>query len=764
MIVSNYNKKKLVKKDLKKMFLLKFGKKSVFASFEKMRGMRQKKVHFIPMKNYSSENPGEGLRHLCLVSKPSHFLPDLKSLYKKYATTLCLPTTEFPMRADAIEREPKLREACTEKLYKKQLEKKDSPLFVLHDGPPYANGVPHMGHALNKILKDMTNRYKILSGYKVIFIPGFDCHGLPIELKALEQAREEEKVSAREVRRKAREWAEKQIEVQKECFKQWGILGEWEEPYLTMSPSYEASQLRVFGELWRKGLVYRGLKPVYWSPSSKTALAEAELEYNDSHNSLSLFALFPVSSPLPPSLLQFPSLHLLIWTTTPWTLPANQAIAINSNFHYSICHLSSHLSSLGKETFFIIATERISALEEMLSCQLKRVASVDTSTLLQLKYTSPLLEDSRLRRVVEADYVTVESGTGLVHTAPSHGFDDYTVGVKYGLEVKCGVDEEGKFDENVSVASLKRLSVMGEGNEAVIKLMKENGFLLHSHNYVHKYPYDWRSKQPVILRATKQWFVKISEIGEKAVESLQKVSMSESDKRRLSNTILMREDWCLSRQRFWGVPLPVMYDRKGEPVVEEGIIEHVIRLVEKEGSDAWWEKSEEELLPEEKREEGKREGWRRGEETMDVWFDSGCSWKYVHDVRHLPLPLDLYCEGSDQHRGWFHSSLLTSVGFSSLPPYKKVITHGFVLDEQGRKMSKSLGNVINPNHIVFGNDENAPCKGGFGVDVLRLWVASSIYTKDLSIGDTVLSTFHFSVIIFSFFMIVVFQLQSFHLL
>ncbi|CAG8632578.1 12489_t:CDS:10, partial [Funneliformis caledonium] len=572
------------------------------------------------------------------------------------------------------------------------LENNPKELYILHDGPPYANGNLHIGHALNKILKDIINRYKVLNGHKVNYIPGWDCHGLPIELKALTELKE-----------------------------------------------YEVKQLQVFHELLKKGYIYRQNKPVYWSPSSRTALAEAELEYKDDHQSRSVYVKFPmINSTLDLPIVPRDNLHVLIWTTTPWTLPANQAVAINPNMEYSIVCPTNVDHNTSTIHYYIVAAKRIDALQKVLGTELSVKSTFEGRKLVGATYMHPI--NMQQCKIIEASHVTEESGTGLVHIAPGHGMEDYETCKKLSVPIICPVDEFGNFNSEVGNPTFEGKFVLTNGTSAVIEYLKENNNLIKEVKFIHKYPYDWRTKKPIILRATAQWFANVGAIKQKAIESLQEVKMvPEAARYRLEQFTLSRSEWCISRQRSWGVPIPVLYETETDiPLLTDSSIKHIIEIVKEHGSDGWWEINEKDLLPPEYKNNGKT--YRRGNDTMDVWFDSGVSWTYIlkkfkrEDSKAIS---DLYVEGSDQHRGWFQSSLLTSIAVNNKAPYSALITHGFVMDEQGRKMSKSIGNVVDPNTIIKGG-KNIKKDPAYGVDVLRLWVASSEYIKDVNIGNTVM--------------------------
>ncbi|WP_058998058.1 isoleucine--tRNA ligase [Leptolyngbya sp. NIES-2104] len=655
-----------------------------------------------------------------------------------YKNSVNLPQTKFDMRANAVKREPELQKFWAEQqIYEHLSQENPGEVFILHDGPPYANGALHIGHALNKILKDTINKYQLLKGRKVRYVPGWDCHGLPIELKVLQTLKPEERrqLTSLSLRQKARDFAIDTVAQQATSFKRYGVWGDWEHPYLTLKPEYEAAQISVFGQMVLKGYIYRGLKPVHWSPSSKTALAEAELEYPEGHTSRSLYAAFEVLNlskdlqmPLDPFLGE---LGVAIWTTTPWTIPANLAVSVNPELVYAVVEVGENAP--GRFKYLIVAKDLVDRLSEVLGTSLEVKATMMGRLLEHCTYRHPLF-DRVSEIVIGGDYVTTESGTGLVHTAPGHGQDDYLVGQRYGLPILSPVDDDGNFTEEAG--QFQGLNVLGDGNPAVIEALQEARSLLKEEPYQHKYPYDWRTKKPTIFRATEQWFASVEGFRDEALQAIASVQwVPAQGENRITSMVAERSDWCISRQRSWGVPIPVFYDEEtGKPLLNEETIAYVQAIVAEKGSDAWWELSIEELLPE--KYHGKN--YRKGTDTMDVWFDSGSSWAAVVEQRsELRYPADLYLEGSDQHRGWFQSSLLTSVATQGQAPYKTVLTHGFTLDEQGRKQSKSLGNVVDPMIVIEGG-KNQQQEPPYGADILRLWVSSVDYTTDVPIGKNIL--------------------------
>lgn len=651
---------------------------------------------------------------------------------KSYKDTVNLLKTKFDMRANAVKREPELQKFWEEnQIYEKLSQNNPGEIFILHDGPPYANGSLHLGHALNKILKDIINKYQLLRRRKVRYVPGWDCHGLPIELKVLQNMKSEERqnLTPLKLRHKARNFALKAVDEQRQGFKRYGVWGDWEHPYLTMNPEYEAAQIGVFGQMVLKGYIYRGLKPVHWSPSSQTALAEAELEYPEGHTSRSIYAAFKMTKPAPAvkEVLEpfLPNLGVAIWTTTPWTLPGNLAVAVNPELNYAVVQVGTETPA----KYLIVAADLVERLSEKFGTPLTVKATMPGKALEHSAYKHPLF-DRESEVVIGGDYVTTESGTGLVHTAPGHGQEDYIVGQRYGLPILSPVDDRGNF--TAEAGKFAGLNVLKDANEAIVQAMIEAGSLLKEEAYGHKYPYDWRTKKPTIFRATEQWFASVEGFRDEALAAIKSVNwVPTQGENRITAMVSDRSDWCISRQRNWGVPIPVFYDdQTNEPLLTQETIAHVQAIFAEKGSDAWWELSVEELLPEQYRNNGK--SYRKGMDTMDVWFDSGSSWAAVLKQRdELRYPAELYLEGSDQHRGWFQSSLLTSVATNDIAPYKTVLTHGFLVDEQGRKMSKSLGNGIDPAVVIEGG-KNQKEEPPYGADVLRLWVSSADYSSDIA--------------------------------
>ena len=635
----------------------------------------------------------------------------------EYKDTLLMPKTEFPMRGNLPNKEPKMQESWDQdELYVKVQERtKGRPLFVLHDGPPYANGDIHMGHALNKVLKDFIVKYKSMSGFHAPYVPGWDTHGLPIETALAKKKVNRKKMSISEFRQKCAEYALKQIDNQRTQFKQLGVRGDWENPYITLNKEYEAAQIRVFGDMAKKGYIYKGLKPVYWSPSSESALAEAEIEYQDKR-SASIYVGFDVKDGK--GLLDGDE-QFVIWTTTPWTLPANLAIALHPDLDYAVVKVD------GKK--YIIAEQMIENVKSVLEWEEAEVVKTFKGQEAErLVAKHPFYDRDSL--IILGDHVTTESGTGLVHTAPGHGEDDFFVAKKYDLDVLCPVDEKGYFtDEAPGYEGM----FYDSANKEITEKLEENGKLLKLEFITHSYPHDWRTKKPTIFRATNQWFASIKDFRDDILDEIKRVNwVPEWGETRLYNMVRDREDWCISRQRTWGVPIPVFYAEDRTPIITDETIDHVAKLFAEHGSNIWFEWETKELLPENFTHAGSPNGeFTREMDIMDVWFDSGSSHEGVlHDREELRRPADVYLEGSDQYRGWFNSSISTAVAVTGKSPYETVISHGFALDGQGRKMSKSIGNVVIPSKIMK----------QYGADILRLWVASVDYQADVRISDEII--------------------------
>ncbi|MFC4404650.1 isoleucine--tRNA ligase [Gracilibacillus xinjiangensis] len=634
-----------------------------------------------------------------------------------YKQTLNMPKTEFPMRGNLPNKEPKLQEQWEqEKLYEKVQERtKGRKLFILHDGPPYANGDIHMGHALNKVLKDFIVKYKSMTGFNAPYVPGWDTHGLPIEQALAKKKVNRKKMTIAEFRQKCAEYALKQIDNQRTQFKQLGVRGDWENPYITLDKAYEAEQIKVFGEMAKKGYIYKGLKPVYWSPSSESALAEAEIEYQDKR-SASIYVAFGVKDGK--DLLNGDE-KFIIWTTTPWTIPANLAISLHPDLEYAVI-------KVGTEKF-IIANDMLEQVKTTLEWEdaeiVQTFKGVEAENLVA---QHPIYDRESL--IILGEHVTTESGTGLVHTAPGHGEDDFIVGKKYGLSVLCPVDEKGVFtDEAPGFEGL----FYDEANKKVTEKLEENGALLKMEFITHSYPHDWRTKKPTIFRATNQWFASIKDFREEILAEIKRINWVPNwGETRLYNMVRDREDWCISRQRTWGVPIPVFYGEDRTPIITDETIAHVAELFREHGSNIWFEWETKDLLPEGFTSEHSPNGnFTKETDIMDVWFDSGSSHQGVlNDREELQRPADVYLEGSDQYRGWFNSSISTAVAVTGKSPYETVISHGFALDGQGRKMSKSVGNVVVPSKIMK----------QYGADILRLWVASVDYQADVRISDDII--------------------------
>ncbi|WP_335870540.1 isoleucine--tRNA ligase [Bacillus sp. 2205SS5-2] len=635
----------------------------------------------------------------------------------EYKDTLLMPKTEFPMRGNLPKREPEIQAKWEEmNIYQKvQEQTKDRPLFVLHDGPPYANGDIHMGHAMNKILKDFIVRFKSMNGFQAPYVPGWDTHGLPIEQALTKKGVKRKEMTVAEFRELCEKYAYEQVESQREQFKQLGVRGDWDNPYITLKPEYEAEQIKVFGDMANKGYIYKGLKPVYWSPTSESALAEAEIEYQDKR-SPSIYVAFDVTNGN--GVLE-EGTSFVIWTTTPWTIPANLAIAVNENLTYVVIEVDAKK--------YVIAKDLLKEVSETMEWQNVAIdKQVKGSELEHIKTKHPLYDRESV--IVLGDHVTTESGTGCVHTAPGHGEDDFQVGRKYGLDVLCPVDEKGVMtDEAPGFEGL----FYDKANKPITDKLQEEGALIKIDFITHSYPHDWRTKKPIIFRATAQWFASIDSFRDELLTAVKETKWVPAwGETRLFNMVRDRGDWCISRQRAWGVPIPVFYAENGEPIITDETIAHVSNLFRENGSNIWFHREAKDLLPEGFTHEGSPNGkFTKEQDIMDVWFDSGSSHQSVLEARSdLQRPADLYLEGSDQYRGWFNSSLTTGVAVTGNAPYKGVLSHGFALDGQGRKMSKSLGNVIVPSKVMK----------QLGADILRLWVASVDYQSDVRVSDPIL--------------------------
>jgi isoleucyl-tRNA synthetase len=646
-----------------------------------------------------------------------------------YKNTINLPNTGFAMKADLANREPGMLAAWERSgLYDKiRAAAKGRRAFILTDGPPYANGAIHLGHAVNKILKDIIVKSRTLDGYDAPYVPGWDCHGLPIEMQVEKtHGRVGQKIDAKAFRAACREYAHKQVDAQRADFKRLGVLGDWDHPYLTMAPRFEADQMRAFGLIIKNGHVYKGYKPVHWCLNCRSALAEAEVEYED-RTSPSIYVRFPVVDPADlesrfggGAIGRSQPASLAIWTTTPWTLPANRAVAVHPQFDYALVEFDSG----GGVERLVLASERVDAVMKSLGvAEWASIATVKGAALEHMLLRHPFYD--RQVPVVLGEHVTLDAGTGTVHTAPGHGLDDYIVGRRYGLEIDNPVGGDGRFLPSTPLFAGEQVF---DANAHVIKVLRENGRLLKDEPYHHSYPHCWRHKTPVIFRATPQWFISMEQAGLRkgALEAIAHVDwMPGWGEQRISGMIAGRPDWCVSRQRTWGVPLPLFVDKvSGElhPRTAE-LIEDVAKRVEKDGIDAWFDLDAAALLGPD------AAGYDKATDVMDVWFDSGVVHHCVSQTRpEITVPSDLYLEGSDQHRGWFHSSLLTSVAMHGRAPYRGVLTHGFTVDEKGRKMSKSVGNTLVPQKLT----------NTLGADVVRLWVAATDYANEISVSDEIL--------------------------
>jgi isoleucyl-tRNA synthetase len=645
---------------------------------------------------------------------------------RDYKDTLNLPETGFPMKANLPQREPEVLNFWeTEGIYRRMGEKnRGSRQYILHDGPPYANGHIHIGHALNKILKDIIVKYKSMQGFSCPYVPGWDCHGLPIELEVDKKlGSKKREVDITEKRVLCREYAEKFVDIQREEFKRLGVFGDWSSPYLTMSYGYEGSIARELMTFVKGGYVYKGKKPVHWCPSCVTALAEAEVEYADKE-SPSIYVRFRVVDEDLNRLGLKGDVYFVIWTTTPWTLPANLALAVHPDVEYEIWAPSN------TEAYIVSKELRPHLTEQGVIPYGTSLSVLKGSDLAGIKAEHPFIE--RLSSVITGDFVTVEEGTGVVHIAPGHGEEDYGAGLREGLEIYAPVDDLGKFSGS-GVEEIEGLFVF-KANETIIDILKRRGALLAEERLTHSYPHCWRCKKPVIFRATEQWFISMEHQGlrGKCLKEIDRVAWIPAwGKERIYGMVERRPDWCISRQRAWGVPIAVFTcSGCGEILRDEAVLDGVVRLFEENGADVWFRKSTEELLPEGTK-CGKCGGGSFTKETdiLDVWFDSGVSHTILKAEQGLSWPADMYLEGSDQHRGWFQSSLLASVGSKGSAPYGTVLTHGFVVDGKGKKMSKSLGNVVAPQDIIKTT----------GAEILRLWVSAEDYRGDVRISKEIMA-------------------------
>ncbi|KAG1900331.1 tRNA synthetases class I-domain-containing protein [Suillus fuscotomentosus] len=690
-------------------------------------------------------------------------------LNASYSKTLLLPKTSFPLWVNSAQSESLFKKKTCEELYRWQAQNVHGPLFVLLDGPPYANGHLHIGHALNKIMKDIINRYQVSTGHKIHYHPGWDCHGLPIENKALQELKKDAlSLAPNVIRAAAKATAEREMKTQQEEFEQFCIMADWspQTTFRTLDHDYEIRQLQVFQRMVDQGLIYRHYRPVHYSPSSHSALAEAELVYNDDHVSHSVYVTFSLdsqttiaSTALREVLAEEPSASLLVWTTTPWTLTANMGIAIHPELIYSFVRSSV------KEGALVVAKDRLVALEPIIGPH-EVIAEIKGADLVGAQFRSVFSpihpSGSMSAKIIAASHVTSESGSGLVHCAPAHGAEDYLAFRALGLlqgptDIICHVDDAGKFSPGVAhvvgeeaAQALVGQEVLKGGNKAIIRLLESIGSLVRVQKIKHRYPYDWKTGEPIIVTATSQWFANLDGIKDDALHALKDVQFyPPSSRNRLESFVRSRSEWCISRQRVWGVPIPALYHTPTDTaVLSSESLTHILRVLSERGVAHWWEGPVEDFLTPELPANfaGGPEAWRKGTDTMDVWFDSGSNWSTLSAPtggrRHRA---DVCLEGTDQHRGWFQSQLLTSVGVSSgqsaarpVSPYGTLITHGMVLDEAGKKMSKSLGNIVSPMTIIHGGKDKKK-EPAYGADVLRLWVATVEYWRDMSIGPTVLA-------------------------
>lgn len=640
-----------------------------------------------------------------------------------YNATINLPKTDFPMRGNLPKREPDFLAAWEQDnnaLYHAMMEKnKDKPLFILHDGPPYANGNLHMGHALNKVLKDFIIRYKNMAGFRAPYVPGWDTHGLPIERQAIKAyGMDRDKVSVAEFRHKCEEFARQHVDTQREQFKRLGVVGDWEHPYLTLTHDFEAKQIEIFGEMAKKGYIYKGLKPVYWCPHDETALAEAEIEYQDEPCS-SIYVKFAVTDDkgvITKAIGTTENVYFVIWTTTTWTLPGNLAISVNPFFEYDLVRVPNG-------EIYVLAKELVKSVMDAAGIDSWEVlATLLGSDLEMMKTQHPLMDRESL--VITGEHVTLDAGTGCVHTAPGFGADDFIVCQKYNIPIIVPVDGKGMATEDAG----KYAGMYYEKTTPIIlDDLRAGNALLAMEDIVHSYPHCWRCKNPIIFRATEQWFCSVDALKEDAVKACREINWIPGwGEERMTSMIMERSDWCISRQRIWGVPIPIFFCKDcGKPLVNEKTIKLVADLFREKGSNAWFEMDANEILTDDIQCECGCHSFDKETDTMDVWFDSGSSWAAVIEQREgQPVPVDVYLEGNDQYRGWFQSSMLTAIATKGIAPYKTVITHGMIVDEERQKMSKSLGNGISPQELLK----------DYGADILRLWVSSADYRQDMRIS------------------------------
>ncbi len=642
---------------------------------------------------------------------------------KDYGKTLNLPKTDFPMRGNLPENEPKVQQEVFENdLYEKMLKKNEGhKSYVLHDGPPYANGEIHIGHALNKVLKDTIVRFKNLQGYYTPYVPGYDTHGLPTEKRAIQVLGiNRNEISVSKFRDTCRDFALQFVDKQTEGFKRLGVLGDWKNPYITLKPEFEARQIGVFGEMYKKGYIYKGLKPVYWCTDCETALAEAEIEYKDSKTT-SIYVKFPLKDGK--GKIDEKDTFFVIWTTTPWTLPGNMGITVGGDYEYSVVDVGSEK--------YVIATELVDKVMRLAKIEnYKTVQTIEGKELEGMLCKHPFLDrDSRVVLGSE-DTIVVEldTGTGAVHTAPGYGKEDYLCGLKNGLDIVVTVDGKGHQTEGAGPFAGMYYE---KSNKAIIEWLEEKGYLLQKEELVHSYPHCWRCKNPIIFRATDQWFASVDGFRNETLEAIKKVNWVPAwGEERITSMVKDRNDWCISRQRTWGVPIPIFYcEDCGKEYITDESIKKIQKIFREKGSNAWFDLEEKELLPENaKCSNCGCTHFKKETDIMDVWFDSGSSHQGVLVERGIDYPADLYLEGQDQYRGWFQSSLLTAIATSGVAPYKNILTHGWVVDGEGKKMSKSLGNGISPQDIIK----------EYGADILRLWVISSDFKSDVSISKDIL--------------------------